>query len=107
MQARIEAHPDFEAKIRNDPIALLEAIKELMHDPVRAQYPMAGMTDALKRLLNLRQAEDEQLLDYVKKFKQQRDIAKSYVGIDLGSKGLERKSLSWQMRIQREKDSKP
>ncbi len=46
MQSRIEEHPDFESKIENDPIALLDAIKILMHDPVRAQYPMV-LTEAL------------------------------------------------------------
>jgi len=40
MQSRIGEHPDFENKIENDPIALLDAIKMLMHDPVQAQYPM-------------------------------------------------------------------
>ena len=30
MQTRIEEHPDFETKIDNDPIALLEAIKTLV-----------------------------------------------------------------------------
>ena len=47
MQNRIEEHPDFDTKIENNPIELLEAIKMLMHDPVRAQYPLVSMTDAL------------------------------------------------------------
>ena len=34
MQTRVEEHPDYESKIDDDPIALLEAIKTLMHDPV-------------------------------------------------------------------------
>ena len=46
MQYRVEEHPYFDTKIKNDPIALLEAIKMLMHDPVRAQYPLVSMTDA-------------------------------------------------------------
>ena len=80
MQSRIEEHPDFESKIDNDPIALLEAIKTLMHDPVRAQYPMASMTDALTRLINVKQMDNEPLLDYVKRFKQLRDVTKSHIG---------------------------
>ena len=66
IQSRIEEHPEFESKLKNNPIATLEVIKTLMHDPVRAQYPMASMMDALTRLLNVRQYEDEDLLDYVK-----------------------------------------
>ncbi len=37
MQSRIEEHPDYEPILKNNPIAVLEAIKTLMHDPVRAQ----------------------------------------------------------------------
>jgi len=83
MQSRIEEHPDFESKIQNDPIALLEAIKILMHDPVRAQYPMVSMTDALSRLVNVKQVDNEPLLDYVKRFKQLRDVVKSHLGTDI------------------------
>ena len=80
MQNRIEEHPDFDTKIENNPIELLEAIKMLMHDPVRAQYPLVSMTDALARLVNVKQMEGEPLLDYVKRFKQMRDVAKSHLG---------------------------
>ncbi|HET7638102.1 MAG TPA: C2HC-type zinc finger protein, partial [Ktedonobacteraceae bacterium] len=80
MQSRIEEHPEFESKIEGNPIALLEAIKTLMHDPVRAQYPLVSMTDALTRLINVKQMENEPLLDYVKRFKQLRDVAKSHLG---------------------------
>ena len=83
MQARIEEHPDFAAKIEDNPIALLEVIKTLMHDTVRAQYPMISMTDSLRRLVNIQQAESENLLDYVKRFKQTRDVAKSHLGTDM------------------------
>ena len=80
MQTRIEEHPEFATKIRNDPIALLAAIKESMHTPVRSQYPLVSMTDALTRVVNIRQYEDEPLLDFVKRFKQERDVLKSHVG---------------------------
>jgi len=69
MQSRIEEHPDFETKIRDDPIALLEAIKTLTHDPVRAWSQFASETEALNRVVNLRQSKNENLPDYVKQFK--------------------------------------
>jgi hypothetical protein len=37
MQNRIEEHPDYETMIRDDPIELLDKIKMLMHDPIRAK----------------------------------------------------------------------
>ena len=48
-----------------DPIELLKAIKVLMHETARARYPLASLTDAFTRLINLRQMEHENLLDYV------------------------------------------
>ena len=79
MQARIEEHPNY-SQIENDPIALLEAIKTLVHDPVRAQYPLVSMNDAFKRLVNVQQHEQENLTEYVKHFKQLRDVAMSHLG---------------------------
>src|SRR5210317_344395 len=83
MQSRIEEHPDFESTIEDDPFELLKVIKTLMHDAVRVQYPYIAMTDGLTRLLNIKQQENEQLLDYVKRFKQTRDVTKSQVGTRL------------------------
>ena len=40
MVHRIEQHPEYKTKIQDDPIDLLEAIKTLVHDPIRAQYPI-------------------------------------------------------------------
>jgi hypothetical protein len=82
MQNRIEEHPDFETTIRDDPIELLNKIKVLMHDPIRAKYPYASLTEAMSRMLNLKKNENEGLLDYVKRFKESRDITKSHVGTD-------------------------
>ena len=41
-----------------------------MHDPVRAKYPYASLTEAVARTLNIKQMENENLIDYVKRFKQ-------------------------------------
>ena len=70
LQNRIEEHPDFKKKIRDDPIELLKVTQILMHDPVRAKYPYASLTEAVARTLNIKQMENENLIDYVKRFKQ-------------------------------------
>ena len=93
MQSRIEQHPDFEKVLKNDPIAVLEAIKSLMHDCVRAQYPMISMTDALGRLINIKQQENESLLDYVRRFKELRDVVKSHLGGDVLDNFIEHQAL--------------
>ena len=66
LQICVEEHPDFESKIDNNPIALLDVIKELMHEPVRAQYHLVSMTNNLQRWLNAKQREDKPLLEYTK-----------------------------------------
>jgi Reverse transcriptase (RNA-dependent DNA polymerase) len=73
MQNRVEEDTNFETTIRDDPIELLKAIKPLMHDPARAKYPFASLTESIVRMINTRQKEGEHILDYVKRFKHQRD----------------------------------
>ncbi len=89
VQNRIEEHPDYENTIRDDPIELLTKIKVLMHDPIRAKYPFASLTEAMSRMLNLKQIENEGLLDYAKRFKESCDITKSHVGTDILDKFVE------------------
>ena len=43
-------------------------IKNMMHEPVRAQYPMFSVIEALIILINISQYENENFLDYVKIF---------------------------------------
>mgnify|MGYP002176679840 FL=1 len=89
MQNRIEEHPDYESIIRDNPIELLIKIKVLMHDPIRAKYPFASLTEAITRILNIRQMENEGLLEYVKRFKESRDIMKTHIGTDILDKFVE------------------
>ena len=83
MQSWVMEHPDYENKIKNDPIELLKAIKILMHDPVRARYALTSLTDTVERLMNLKQQDNKHLLDYTRCFKQARDILKASVGNDI------------------------
>jgi uncharacterized FAD-dependent dehydrogenase len=60
-----------------------------MHDPIRSKYPFASLTEALIKLMNIKQLDHEALLDYVKRFKQFRDITKSHVGTNILDKFVE------------------
>jgi hypothetical protein len=77
----ITLHPDCVTTIRE--------IKVLMHDPIRAKYPFATLTEAMIRMLNIKQMENEGLMGYVKRFKQSHDITKSHVGTDILDKFVE------------------
>ena len=55
MQNRLQQHPDYNSTLKDDPIATLETIEILIHNPVRVVYPMEALTDALKNFLLARQ----------------------------------------------------
>ena len=69
MQNRIEETPNFEADIRDDPLMLLREIKKKMYDPARAKYEFVTLTESLKRILSTTQENDEDLVQYTKRFK--------------------------------------
>ena len=54
-----------------------------MHNPIGAKYPFASLSEAMIRMLNIKQQENKQLLEYIKRFKQFRDITKSHVGTNI------------------------
>jgi hypothetical protein len=72
MQTKLQHLPDFTDDIRGDPILLLKSIQILMHDPVRGRYPFASVADAWRTLFFTKQSEGEDILDYSKRFKQNR-----------------------------------
>jgi hypothetical protein len=65
IEDRIHAHPDFETKIKNDPIELLKAIEILINDPVQARYPYASVTEAMTSFMKCRQLKNKPLADYM------------------------------------------
>jgi len=85
MQGRLEALPEFEQSIRNDPIELLKAIKNCIVESVRAQHPLISMTDSLIRLMlvNIKMYDQESQLEYIKRFKEHHDVMVSHLGKDL------------------------
>jgi hypothetical protein len=80
MLARIEEHPDCTSKIEGDPFALLDAIKTLTHDPLRAQYFLAISTNSMARMVNIHQGPTEPTINYTKRFKQESDVFESFYG---------------------------
>ena len=56
--------------IQDDLIELLKVIQILLHQQVRAKYPYALLMEAVVRMLSIKQMENENLIDYVKRCKQ-------------------------------------
>lgn len=66
--------PDFNEKIDKNPLMLLEQIETLMHTPERAKYPSLTTVEVLHNFLKFKQGEKESLIDYLSRFKSERDI---------------------------------
>ena len=80
MQHRIEALSDYQSRIENDPIALLQTIKQQAISFQEDRYDVAIITEALRTLILTKQKEHENLQDYTKRFKTARDIVESHFG---------------------------
>ena len=70
MKSQIKALPNHKSNIRDDPIELLKAIQNKMHDPERNCHPFKSITKALQRTINMRQNQGESLIDCAKHHKQ-------------------------------------
>ena len=83
MRSRIQEHPDFYTKIRDDPIVLLQTIMSSMHEAVRAQYPLVAPLEFIRMLLTCKQGtypHEEALIDWSKRLKQNADLTDPYIG---------------------------
>ena len=71
---------DYESRIRDNPLALLEEIEKLMHVPRRAEYPIIALIQTLSNLFALRQGEKEGMQTYLERFKSERNVVVSLFG---------------------------
>jgi hypothetical protein len=74
---RIEQHPDFASKIKGNAIELLKAIKASMHETTRSQKPVLSAIQAITKLFTYKQGDMSGLSDYLKCFKEHRDVFKT------------------------------
>jgi hypothetical protein len=73
LQAKIQARADFEV-IKHDPFKLLLAIEEYSMSYQENKYEVITIADAIKNLFNLKQRDDESLIDYTGRFKSAKGI---------------------------------
>ena len=90
MKSRLEEMSNFDSEIRDNPFKLLDATKDKMHDPARAKYAYASLTESMTRaLLNTKQEFDEDLIDCAKRFEQAKDTFEQTVGDEILHKFVE------------------
>ena len=74
LQHKLEQRPEFDAKIKGDPIALVEAIEQHAVSYQENKYPHDVVLQAMRTLLSTRQKDDETLTDFTKRIKTNSDI---------------------------------
>ena len=80
LQVAIREMPDFNTAVNKEPLVLLERIEELMHTPERAKYPVLTTVEVLSNFLKCKQSEKESLIDYLSRFKSERDVVYRIMG---------------------------
>ena len=72
--------PDFDTKIVNQPVELLARAENLVHTPMKEKYPLLTLVEVLISFLQIKQADDESLLDYLSIFKSKQNVMLGLVG---------------------------
>lgn len=98
LKNRLESRKDW-ANIKNEPIKLLRAIKEVTHNFQDNKYPITSIYKSIQTVMNLKQEEKESISSFTKRFKSAVDIMETihgklpltkYVNTMIGSKDEKR-----------------
>ena len=72
--------PDFDMHIINEPLELLTRVKSLMHVPMKSKYPPLTLIEVLCSFLAIKQGENEELIDYISRFKSEKSVLLGLMG---------------------------
>ncbi len=80
MAQRLQTRSDFDSTIKGNPVELLNAIREHALSFQETKYDMSTMADAFRHLINTKQADNEGLVDYSKRFRVASEVLTSHLG---------------------------
>ena len=66
--------PYFDTPILNQPIVLLQRVENLLHTPMKDKYHPLTMVEVLISFLQIKKGDNESLLDYLSRFKSERNV---------------------------------
>ena len=81
IQNIIEEHPEYESNTNNT-LKIMNSIARSIHEPIQETYPYMSLTESLARIINSRQQEKEEFLQYMERFKQEKSIVKNFIRED-------------------------
>ena len=76
----LQEMPDFDSAIKRELLVLLECIEQLMNTLEKAKYPALTTVEILSNFLRCKQGKKESLLDYLSRFKSERDVVYRILG---------------------------
>ena len=82
MKAKIQSRKDYQTVIKDNPIELLKAIKQHATNFSDIQYDMRTAEDAMTSFMTIRQRDDESLIDFLRRYKNTKDVFLSHIGKD-------------------------
>ena len=77
VQISLKEQSDFDSKVLNKLLVLMERIKMLVHMQEKVKYPFLTLIEVFASLLNFRQGEHEDLASYICRFKSERDVVQN------------------------------
>ena len=86
MQNKIMERSDFESEIYNNPIKLLQAVKQHALNFDETQYSMQIITNSISAFFTTVQKDNESLSEYTRRFRVAKDIMESHLGEPLSLK---------------------
>jgi hypothetical protein len=95
LQAKLKARQNYNTAIKGDPIAMLKAIQEHTLSYLEHQYEAKIVINMLRNLLNTRQQDDEDLVDFTRRFKAARDFYETQVGTKMKLEKMAKNDDKW------------
>ena len=80
MQTAIKQYPKFETDIRDEQLRVLETSIPSIYTHVRARYPHSTLAETLPSLFNIQKIKKDKLVDFIKRFDQEKQLAKNKLG---------------------------
>ena len=59
---------------------LLEIVEYVMHVPIRSVYPVLRLIESLASMMKVKQGDNESLVNYLERFKSERNMTRSLFG---------------------------
>ena len=74
VQCALREISDYNYVVNNEPLELFKRFERLMHTPTKTKYPPLTLMEVLYSFLSLKQGDNEELLDYLGRFKSEQNV---------------------------------